>query len=101
MSGIAVARDNVVESTRFARDDEVAIFKYSSYRPQSVQVAGRTISKYSVALLVIVLTGLLLRVYGLGVQSLWIDELWSVMVSKMSLSQTVQFVAGQTFSRYC
>jgi uncharacterized membrane protein len=55
-----------------------------------VQVAGRTISKYSVALLEIVLAGLLLRVYDLGVQSLVSDETYSVFLSKMSLSQMVQ-----------
>jgi 4-amino-4-deoxy-L-arabinose transferase-like glycosyltransferase len=42
-----------------------------------VQVAGRTISKYSVALLVIVLAGLFLRVYHLGAESLWGDEIFS------------------------
>jgi len=59
-----------------------------------VQVAGRTISKYSVALLGIVLIGVFLRVYDLGVQSLWFDEAFSVWISKMSLSQIVPTVAG-------
>ena len=55
-----------------------------------MQVAGRTISKYSVVLLGIILIGALLRVYDLGVQSLWTDEAFSVWISNMSLSQIVQ-----------
>jgi mannosyltransferase len=59
-----------------------------------VQVAGRTISKYSITLLVIVLTGLFLRVYDLGVESLWYDETYSVFMSKMSLSGILQAIPG-------
>jgi uncharacterized membrane protein len=59
-----------------------------------VQVAGRTISKYSGALLVIVLIGALLRVYHLGTQGLWGDEIVSVWEAKMSLSQIVPVVTG-------
>jgi uncharacterized membrane protein len=56
-----------------------------------VKVSGRTISKYNVALLVIILIGLFLRVYDLGTQSIWYDESSSVWIAKMSfLSQVVQ-----------
>ena len=77
----------VVESTPLAGDNEIATFKLLSYSPQIVQIAGRTINKYSVALLFIVFIGVFLRVYDLGVQSLWEDEASSVVISKMSLLQ--------------
>jgi mannosyltransferase len=77
-----------------AGNDDVVIFKYSSHNPQIVQVAGRTINKYSVALLVILLIGVFLRVYDLGTQSLWWDESYSVWISKMGLSQIVATAAA-------
>ena len=55
-----------------------------------MQVVGRTISKYSVALLAIVLIGVFLRVYDLGAQSIWGDEAFSITVSNMSLPGIVQ-----------
>lgn len=55
-----------------------------------MKVAGRGITKYGLALLAIVLIGLFLRLYDLGTQSIWWDEAYSVLLSKMSLSQIVQ-----------
>src|SRR5665647_3485890 len=51
------------------------------------------ITKYGVALLAIVLIGLFLRVYQLGTQSIWLDEAWSVWMSKMSVPQLVATAA--------
>jgi hypothetical protein len=58
-----------------------------------VEVAGRTITKYGIALLVIVLAGAFLRVYHLGTQSLWLDEVVSVAFAKVSVPQMVQATA--------
>ena len=63
-----------------------------------MRVVGRTISKYSIALLVIVLIGAFLRVYDLGTQSIWFDEASSIWASKMSLVQLVHAVATVEFS---
>ena len=59
----------------------------------STKVAGRTITKYSIALLVIVLIGIFLRLYHLGTQSFWEDEAFSVFVSKGSLFQICYITA--------
>jgi len=59
-----------------------------------VEVAGREITKYSVALLTIVLIGLLFRVYHLGTQSIWLDEAFSVALAKMTVPQMVQATAA-------
>jgi mannosyltransferase len=58
-----------------------------------VEVAGKSITKYGVALLAIVLIGLFLRVYQLGTQSTWYDEAWSVWLSRMSVPQIVDIAA--------
>jgi uncharacterized membrane protein len=58
-----------------------------------VEVAGRKITKYNVALLTIVLIGLLFRIYDLGTQSIWLDEAFSVALAKMTLPQMVQAAA--------
>jgi mannosyltransferase len=58
-----------------------------------VEVAGRKISKYDLALLGFVLIGLFLRVYHLGTESLWIDEAWSISMSKASVLQLFVDVA--------
>jgi mannosyltransferase len=58
-----------------------------------VEVAGRTVTKYGIALLVIVLAGAFLRVYHLGTQSLWLDEVVSVGFAKLSVPQMVQATA--------
>ncbi len=58
-----------------------------------VEVAGRKITKYGIALLGIVLAGAFLRVYHLGTQSIWVDEGWSIWISKMTVPQIVQEVA--------
>ena len=59
-----------------------------------MEVAGREITKYDVALLTIVLIGLLFRVYHLGTQSIWLDEAFSVALAKMTLPQMVQATAA-------
>jgi mannosyltransferase len=58
-----------------------------------VEVAGRKITKYGIALLGIVLIGLLFRIYHLGTQSIWLDEAFSVALAKMTLPQMVQAAA--------
>jgi mannosyltransferase len=50
-----------------------------------VEFAGRTITKYGIALLAIVLLGLVLRVYHLAAQSFWWDEVFSAAVSTQAL----------------
>lgn len=55
-----------------------------------MQVAGKKITKYDIALLGIVLIGIFLRLYHLGTQSFWLDEAISVSISKLSLAQIVQ-----------
>ena len=54
-----------------------------------MEIRGRKITSYSVALLAIVLIGVFLRLYHLGTQGFWVDEVTSVNISKMSLSQIV------------
>ena len=58
-----------------------------------MEVAGRKITNYGIALLGIVLAGAFLRVYYLGTQSLWIDELISIRWSQLSVAQMVQATA--------
>ncbi|MGA7075219.1 MAG: glycosyltransferase family 39 protein, partial [Halobacteriota archaeon] len=53
-------------------------------------------SKYGLALFAIILIGLFLRLYQVGTQSIWLDEAFSIMLSKMSLSQIVQAAVGDT-----
>jgi mannosyltransferase len=65
----------------------------SRRRPQRVEVAGRKITKHGIALLVIILIGAFLRVYHLGTQSLWVDEAFSVWISKLAVPQVVQVTA--------
>jgi len=55
-----------------------------------VEVVGKRITKYGLALLAIVLIGLFLRLYHVGTQSIWLDEAYSIVLSKMSLSQIMQ-----------
>jgi mannosyltransferase len=55
-----------------------------------VRVAGRELTKYTIAVLVIVLVGAFLRLYHIGAQSLGADDTWSVWVSKLSLHDIVQ-----------
>jgi len=55
-----------------------------------VELAGRKITTYGVALFCIVLIGAFLRFYHLGTQSLWYDEAFSVWISKLSVPQLVQ-----------
>jgi uncharacterized membrane protein len=59
-----------------------------------VEVVGRKVSKYSVVLLVIVLIGTFLRLYQLSTQSIWVDEGFSVWISKMSVPLMVQVASG-------
>jgi mannosyltransferase len=59
-----------------------------------VKVACKRVTKYGVAVLVIVIIGLFLRVYHLGTQSLWYDEAWSVWISKLAAPQMVQATAA-------
>jgi mannosyltransferase len=59
-----------------------------------VQVAGKRMTKYGVALLAIILISVFLRLYHLGTQSIWYDEAFSVQVSKLAVSQTVQAAAA-------
>jgi uncharacterized membrane protein len=59
-----------------------------------VEVAGRKITRHGIALLGIVLIGLLLRVYHLGTQSIWLDEAVSVLLSKLAVQQMVQATAA-------
>lgn len=59
-----------------------------------MKVVGQERTKYSVALLAIVLIGTFLRVYQLGAQSIWFDEAFSVWISKMGLLQIVQLTAA-------
>jgi uncharacterized membrane protein len=59
-----------------------------------VEVVGRKVTKYGIALLGIVLIGAFLRVYHLGTQSIWLDEAFSVALAKMTLPQMVQATAA-------
>jgi len=59
-----------------------------------VEVAGRKITTYGIALLGIVLIGAFLRVYHLGTQSIWFDEAFSVWISSLTLPQMVQATAA-------
>ena len=59
-----------------------------------MRVAGRELTKYTIALLVIVLVGAFLRLYHIGAQSLGADDTWSVWVSKLSLHDIVQTTAA-------
>jgi mannosyltransferase len=54
-----------------------------------VRVIDKEITKYDLALVAIILIGVLLRAHNLSTSSVWIDEAWSVWISKMSLSQIV------------
>lgn len=54
-----------------------------------MEFAGRRITKYSLALLAIILLGLVLRVYHLAAQSLWWDEVFSALVSTQALPRIV------------
>jgi mannosyltransferase len=66
----------------------------SRRRLQRVEVAGRKITTYGIALLGIVLIGAFLRVYHLGTQSIWFDEAFSVWISSLTLPQMVQATAA-------
>lgn len=61
-----------------------------------MEVLGHDITKYTVALSAIVLVGAFFRIYHLGTQSLWLDEAFSVSVSKMGLLQLIQATAADT-----
>ena len=50
-----------------------------------MKVASRRVSNYSLALLAIVLIGLFLRLYHLGTQSIWVDEVFSLKMSEFDL----------------
>ena len=60
-----------------------------------MEVVGKRITKYGLALLAIVLIGLFLRLYHVGTQSIWLDEAYSIALSKMSLSQIMQAKIGR------
>ena len=66
----------------------------SRRRRLHVEVVGRKVTKYGIALLGIVLIGAFLRVYHLGTQSIWLDEAFSVALAKMTLPQMVQATAA-------
>jgi 4-amino-4-deoxy-L-arabinose transferase-like glycosyltransferase len=60
-----------------------------------VKIADERITKYGLALLAIVLIGLFLRVYQVGTQSIWYDEAWSILASKLAVPQImVEITAG-------
>ena len=59
-----------------------------------MELAGRKITRYGIALLGIVLIAAFLRLYHLGTQSMWVDEAWSVWISKLAVSQMVQATAA-------
>jgi uncharacterized membrane protein len=59
-----------------------------------VKFTGKRITKCGLALLAIVILGLVLRLYHLGTQSIWIDEASSIWLAKLSLPQIVQNTAG-------
>ena len=59
-----------------------------------MRVAGRELTKYTIALLAIVLVGAFLRLYHIGAQSLGVDDTWSVSVSQLSLHDIVQTTAA-------
>lgn len=63
-----------------------------------MKVARQEITKYSVALLAIVLIGAVLRVYNLSTQSIWIDEAWSISTGTMNVLLMVATVANGDFS---
>jgi uncharacterized membrane protein len=63
-----------------------------------VQIAGKRITEYGIALLAIVLIGAFLRVYNLGTQSIWIDEAYTIFASTMSVPRMVAEVANGDFS---
>jgi mannosyltransferase len=58
-----------------------------------VEVAGRKITKYGIALLGIVLASAFLRVYHLTAEGVWLDEAYSVWISSLSVPQIVQAAA--------
>lgn len=59
-----------------------------------MELAGRKITKYSIAVLAIVLVGVFLRLFHLGAQSLGADDTWSVWIARLSLPQIVQYTAA-------
>jgi uncharacterized membrane protein len=59
-----------------------------------VKIVGQEITKYSVALLAVVLLGLCLRVHDLTAQSLSHDEIFSVVLARTTLPQIVQGTAN-------
>jgi mannosyltransferase len=59
-----------------------------------VEVVGRKITNYGIALLAIVLVGVFLRVYHLGTTSIWGDEAVSIWFGRLNVSQMVQATAG-------
>ena len=58
-----------------------------------MEVAGRKITKHGIALLGIVLVGAFLRVFHLTAESIWLDEAFSVSISRLSVPQIVQAAA--------
>ena len=58
-----------------------------------MEVAGRKITNYGIALLGIVLAGAFLRVFHLTAESIWLDEAFSVSISGLSVPQIVQAAA--------
>jgi len=58
-----------------------------------VKFAGRRITRYSVALLAIVLIGLFLRVYNLATQSFYWDEVFSAVTAQLTLPRIVAATA--------
>lgn len=63
-----------------------------------MKVAGKRITEHDVALLGIVLVGAFLRVYNLGTQSIWVDELFSISTSTMNVRQIISIVAYSDLS---
>jgi mannosyltransferase len=74
--------------------DGITIHKYWRVDPDVVEVAGRRITKYSIALLLIVLLGLALRFYNLTAQSFWWDEAFSAAVSTQALPRIVSITSA-------
>jgi mannosyltransferase len=92
----AGARDSFtsIQSGRPVKTVGIQTFKRARNDSQTVRVAGRELTKYTIALLAIVLVGAFLRLYHLGAQSLGADDTWSVWIAQLGLSKITQTTAA-------
>lgn len=76
-------RARIANQRQSVKTIEYKTFKRALSDCQAVRVAGRELTKYTIALLFIVLVGAFLKLYHIGAQSLSADDTWSVWVSKL------------------